>query len=125
MSYVWQRVHVDLVGPLATTDANNKYILTCIDSFSRFGICLPLTDKSMQTVARSFVDNVIAVFGTPAEVYSDRGLEFSGKDFKNAVRELGAKQNFTTSFHPAANGICERLNRSLTEILRCKSYEQP
>ena len=86
VSYVWRRVHLDLIGPLAVTDAGSKYILTCIDSFSRFGICLPLPDKSMHTVARSFVDNVLTVFGTPVECYSDRGLEFTGKDFQTAVR---------------------------------------
>ena len=79
----------------------------------------------MHTVARSFFDNVLSVFGTPVESYSDRGLEFTGKDFQKAVRDLGVSQRFTTSFNPAANGQAERFNRSITEILRCMTYEQP
>ena len=79
----------------------------------------------MGTVARSFVDNVIGSFGSPISVYSDRGLEFTGKDFRQAVKRLGVQQNFTTSFHPTANGLCERFNRTLTEILRCLTYLQP
>merc|ERR1711888_45157 len=34
-------------------------------------------------------------------------------------------QNFTTAFNPASNGLVERFNRSLVEILRCLVYEQP
>ena len=124
-SYVWQHMHLDLVGPLPLTDNKNKYILTCIVSFSRFGICTAIPDKSMATVARSFVDNVIGVYGAIKTLYGDRGLEFSDKDFKAAVRGLGVNQNFTTAFHPAANEMCERLNRTLAEILRCMTYEQP
>ena len=124
-SHIWQRVHINLIGPLPVTAAKNKYILTCIDSFTRFGICTAIPDKQMSTVARSFVDNVIGVFGSPTSLYSDRGLEFTGKDFRQAVKGLGVQQNFTTSFHPAANGLCERFNRTLTEILRCLTYIQP
>ena len=82
--------------------------MTVIDSFSRFGISVALPSKSMKTVSRAFVDNVIAKFGMAQEVFSDRDLEWTGSDFKNAVKALGINQNFTSSFSPQSNGLAER-----------------
>ena len=79
----------------------------------------------MYTVARAMVNEVFGVIGVPDILYSDRGLEFTGKDFKEAVKKLGVKQNFTTAFNPQSNGMVERFNRTLVEILRCLVFEQP
>ena len=116
---------MDLIGPLPESRKGNKYILTVIDSFSRFTLSVPLPDKKMFTVARAMVNEVFSVLGCPDILYSDRGLEFTGKDFREAVRSLGILQKFTTSFNPQSNGLAERFNRSLVEILRCLVFEQP
>ena len=124
VSQVFESVHVDLIGPLTPTESGHKYILTVIDAFSRYGICIPLINKSMQSVARAFVDNVLTKFGI-CNIFSGRGLEFTGSDFKKSVKDLGFSQRFTTSFNPQSNGLGERYNTSITEILRCLTYEQP
>ena len=125
VSAVFDRLHIDLIGPLPCSQKKNQYILTAVDAFSRFARCVPIRDKKMQTVARAIVNEVFCVYGVPNILYSDRGLEFTGHQFKAAVKELGVKQNFTTAFNPASNGLVERFNRSLVEILRCLVYEQP
>ena len=79
----------------------------------------------MYTIARTMVNKVFGVIGVPDILYSDRGLEFTGKDFKQSVKKLGVNQNFTTSFNPQSNGMAERFNRTLVEILRCLVFEQP
>ena len=116
---------MDLIGPLPESRKGNKYILTVIDSFSRFVRVVALPDKKMYTVARAMVNDVFSIVGTPDILYSDRGLEFTGKDFREAVKSLGISQKFTTSFNPQSNGLAERFNRSLVEILRCLVFEQP
>ena len=121
----WNRIHLDLIGPLPCTDRGHKYILTVIDAFSRFAIALPLADKKMETVARAMVTHVFAIFGCPKGVNTDRGLEFSGRSFKEIVKKLGIKQNFTTSWSPSSNGQIERYNKTITEILRCLTFKQP
>ena len=35
-SYVNERLHIDIYGPLSTSKEGNKYILTMADGFSRF-----------------------------------------------------------------------------------------
>ena len=121
----WSRCHIDLVGPLPQSHKGNKYILTVVDAFSRFSLATPLPDKRMVTVARAMVNDVFSILGCPDVLYSDRGLEFTGRDFKDMCRKLGILQSFTTSFNPSSNGCAERHNRTLVEILRCLCHEQP
>ena len=71
VSSVWDRCHMDLIG--------HQYILTVIDSFSRFARCVAIKDKKMHTVARAMVDEVFCVVGVPNILYSDRGLEFTAQ----------------------------------------------
>ena len=71
------------------------------------------------------VTHLFSIFSCPQGVYTDRGLEFSGRSFKEIVKKLGIKQNFTTSWSPSSNGQIERYNKTITEILRCLTFKQP
>ena len=73
---------MDLIGPLPKSNKGNQYILTVIDAFSRFARCVAIKDKKMYTVARAMVNDVFGVVGVPNILYSDRRLEFGGKDYK-------------------------------------------
>lgn len=48
----FQKVHIDLVGPLPTSN-NHKYLLTCVDRFSRRPEAIPLKNIEAKTVAES------------------------------------------------------------------------
>ena len=122
---VWDKLHLDLLGPLPKSDRGNVYILTCVDAFSRFAIALPLLDKRMETIARAMVTHVFSVFGCPSHIYTDLGREFFGAAFKQTVKKLGINQRFSTSWSPASNGSVEKFNKTISEILRCLTYKQP
>ena len=83
---------MDLIGPLPRSHKGNQYILTVIDSFSRFARCVAIKDKKMHTVARAMVHELFCVVGVPNILYSDRGLEFTGRDFKGIVWSCAAKK---------------------------------
>ena len=96
----WQRLNVDLIGPLPASEDNHRYILSVVDMFTRYGIAIPLVDKSMVVVSRAMVDHVISPHGCPEEIFSDNGSEFVGAAFRQAVKSLGISQKFITPFRP-------------------------
>ena len=55
--------------------------------------------------------------GVLAEVLSDRGTQFTSELMAEVSRLLGVKQLYTTPYHPQANGLVERFNRTLKSIL--------
>ena len=58
-----QRIHFDLVGPLKSSRAGYKHILTITDAFSRWVELVPIPNKEAITVAKALWDHWICRFG--------------------------------------------------------------
>ena len=111
-----QRLGVDLIGKLDITEKGNLFILTIVDHFSRYLSLYALPSKSAADVADAFADFSLKN-GAAETVVSDQGSEFTSEVFKDVCRLLKAKTNFTTIFHPQANGLTENRNRYIADIL--------
>jgi hypothetical protein len=75
----FQRVSVDILGPLPITLSGNRYVLCFTDHCTRWPILVPLSETSASTVARAFFDHVVCVHGCPETLLSDRGANFLSK----------------------------------------------
>ena len=113
----FQHIHMDLVGPLPPS-AGFRYLLTCVDRFSRWPIAVPIADMQASTVVQAFIDQWIASFGVPATLTTDRGAQFESRLFSEFCRRFGIRRLRTTAYHPAANGMVERFHRQLKSALR-------
>lgn len=51
----FDKVAMDVVGPLNVTKNQNKYILTIQDQLSKFLIAIPLSDQTVESVADAFL----------------------------------------------------------------------
>jgi transposase InsO family protein len=49
---------------------------------------------------------------------SDRGGEYLNQDFKDFLTENGIVQNLTAPYTPQQNGVCERRNRTLLDMVQ-------
>uniref|UniRef100_A0A5S6Q4E0 RNA-directed DNA polymerase n=2 Tax=Trichuris muris TaxID=70415 RepID=A0A5S6Q4E0_TRIMR len=108
----FEHIHVDLVGPLPISQGY-RYLLTCVDRFTRWPEAIPLRDITADTVATAFVSGWIARFGVPATVTTDRGRQFESHVWQQLMKVLGCKRTRTTAYHPIANGLVERLHRQV------------
>ena len=73
------RCGIDFAGPLPEYDKWNIWVLVCIDHCTKWVELLALPTKSLAGVARSFLENVVARYGAPREVLTNRGTEFLGE----------------------------------------------
>ena len=112
----FDHVHVDLVGPLPHSNGN-RYILTCVDRFTRWPEATPLTDISTDTVARAFITTWVSRFGVPLSLTSDRGSQFESSVWGKVMTLLGIRRFRTASYHPQANATVERFHRQLKASL--------
>jgi transposase InsO family protein len=109
-------VAMDIMGPLPAV-AGKCYILVMSDYFTRYAMAVPLTSKSCAEVASTFEAFWATPFGWPASVLTDQGGEFSGHELSNMFRRNGVQRRSTTAYHPQGDGMVERLNQTLIQIL--------
>jgi len=119
----WTHVAVDYIGPLPTTNKGNKYILTCIDRYTRMVEAFVTTDVDTFTTAKLIVEGVVCRHGLFDVLQSDRGSGFVSQIAANVYKQLGIKQTKTSSWHPQSNGVIERFNRDVKVTLKIFANE--
>ena len=109
-------VHLDIVGPLPESQGM-PYLLTMIEWSTRWLEAVPLPSIDANTVTSTFLSHWISRFGIPADVVSDRGLQFTSRTFTSSLQAMGSRVHTTTAYHHQLNGVIERAHRRLKEAL--------
>ena len=117
-------VHIDIVGPLPYADGF-RYLLTCVDRFTRWPEAIPMVDIRAETVADAFFSGWIARYGTPATITTDMGAQFESKLWDSLCNQFGIIRNRTTSYHPQSNGMVERFHRQLKAAIMAHESPNP
>lgn len=81
-------------------------------------MAVAIPDKTALVVARAFVEHYVLKHGIPERVLTDQGSEFEAEPFQALCREFGIQKDRTTAYHPQANGMVERMNRTLAGKLK-------
>lgn len=117
VSTPFERVGMDILGPLPTTTTGNKYVLVCVDHLTKYAEITALPDQKAETVARAFVETVVLRHGVPRQLLTDQGSNFVSRLMKDVYNLLGIDKRQTTPYHPACNGAVERLNQTASKLL--------
>jgi hypothetical protein len=71
--YPFHTVCMDILGLRSETVHGNKYVLVCVDRFTRWPELVPLTDMTASTTADAFFEDIIYRHSVPERVLTDRG----------------------------------------------------
>ena len=115
--YPFERMALDIMGPLPTTESGNKYILVVGDYFTKWKEAFAIPNQEAKTVAEKLVNEVIARYGAPEKIHSDQGRNFEAQLFKEMCTLFNIEKTRTTPYHPESDGMIERLNRTLQDML--------
>lgn len=112
-------IGVDIMGPFTSTESprNNRYIIVFTCYFTKWAEAFPLQSQDAESIAKVLVEQIICRHGIPKRIISDRGKAFIGKIMTYVYELLGIEKFTTTAYHPQTDGLTERLNQTIVNIL--------
>ncbi|KAJ9556327.1 LOW QUALITY PROTEIN: hypothetical protein OSB04_010941 [Centaurea solstitialis] len=101
-------IHTDVCGPFShVARGGYRYFITFTDDFSSFE-----RFKEFQNEVHNQLDRKIKF------LRSDRGGEYLSDEFDNHLMECGIVSQLTPPYTPQMNGVSERRNRTLLDMVR-------
>ena len=125
VGYPMDRVGIDIIGPLPCSNQDNRYILVVGDHFTRWMEAYPIPNQQAEEVARQLANNFISRFGAPLEIHTDQGPNFESVLFKELCSLLHITKTRTTPYRPSSNGLIERFNKTLENMIKTFVQENP
>ncbi|UYV70128.1 K02A2.6-like, partial [Cordylochernes scorpioides] len=116
-NYPFERVGIDFLGPLPSTKNRKKWMIVLTDYYTKYAETKAVIDATASEVAKFLTENVILKHGAPRYLISDRGSQFTSNLVKEITKICQIQHCLTTSYHPQTNGLTERLNRTLINMI--------
>jgi len=113
----WEMVAVDILKVPMSSRGNN-YLLVAQDYFSKWPFAIALPDQKATTIVKALRDQVFTMVGPPRKLHSDQGRNFESHILSELCKAFGVEKSHTTPYHPMGDGLVERINRSLLNLLR-------
>src|SRR5579859_7419974 len=127
-----ERLTVDLMGAIqykvkggGTRMAKWPYIMVVTDHLTKYVWALPIKDTKAQTAADLIFERIVCVVGAGFNLASDRGTNFTSHVTKALMKRMGVNQIFGSSYNPCSQGLTERNNATLVNMISAYVKENP
>jgi hypothetical protein len=117
VGHPFDRVGIDYVGPLPRTTKGNRYIIVATEYLTKWVEATATPDCTSQTTAQFIYSEIICRHGAPKEILTDRATSFQNELINALFHIVGTKHRLSSPYHPQTNGLTERFNRTLCNIL--------
>ncbi|GFX44868.1 hypothetical protein TNCV_3429171 [Trichonephila clavipes] len=113
----FQVVNIDLIGPVdPVSSQGHKYILCLMDQHSRWPEAIPLKSLTAKSTCEALLE-IFSRTGIPEVIVMDNATNFTASLTQEFLKILGARPRFSTPYHPEGNGLIERWNQTLKNML--------
>ena len=92
-------------------------LLHLIDHATRLSACAIVRSKRPEEIIRQIFRVWISVYGCPEKFLMDNGGEFSNEHFRQLCEKVNITVKTTGAESPWSNGLCERHNQVLGQML--------
>ena len=96
---------------------NGQIILHAIDHLTRYSAAVVCKSKEPKIIIKAIIKCWISIFGPPKKFMVDNGGEFANASFIELAEAMNVRIVTTAAYSPWSNGLVERHNATLAEIL--------
>jgi len=108
-------IGVDIIQFLCSYDGK-KYAVVFMDYLTKWPKVFAIADQNAETVARALVE-VVSHHGVPEKRLSESGANLLSDLLHEVYVLLGIRKIKTSAYHTQMDGLVERFNRTLTDML--------
>ena len=123
MEVPFERIAMDIVGPLPRSRSGHRYILVVCDYATRYPEAMALKSIDAEHIAEELL-KLFARVGIPKEILTDQGSNFTSQLLAELYRMLHVHPIRTSPYHPQTDGLVERFNQTLKAMLRKAAVEE-
>ena len=98
---------MDLIGPVTSIRSQYRYVLTCVDGYSRYLATRPIADKRARTVAAAIHNIMCVEMSFSTRITADRRSEFVAVDTRATLAEMGVEIRYIPAGEHQLS-LCER-----------------
>ena len=121
----WESILMDFITGLPTRPGHrNDAIWVVVDRLTKMGhsVSMKSTDVS-PILAEKYIDEILRLYGVPANIVSDRDPKFSSIFWQDLQRALGTNVHMSTTFLPETDGQTKRTIRTIEDMIRLRALE--
>ncbi|KAG0435128.1 Pro-Pol polyprotein [Dictyocoela muelleri] len=121
---ILKNISSDVYGPFDAIDYKHRFntdklfIITYTDRCSKFTKCYFTNKITSKDLLKSFKKEYLTEFNCPKTFLSDNGKCYTSKNTLKYFNESHIRQIFTSPFNPTGNSLSERINSTISNILR-------
>lgn len=94
----FEKIFMDIVGPITTSYKNNSYILTIQDDLTKYSLAISIPRHDANTIAKEFVEKFVCFHGVPKSILSNQGSDFLSKVFTSCCKLLMIEKFHTSVY---------------------------
>ena len=117
VTYPFQLLGIDFIGPLGKTASGHVYILNVVCYFTRFIVPFATRTANVEDVIWC-LRLLFAMYRTPHAIYCDRGQHFFNEELQEFLRQQGVSITYSPSGASKSTGMVEVCNKLLEQVLR-------
>jgi hypothetical protein len=115
----FQKLVIDITGPLRITKRGNRYIIVVTDLFTKFCITMAVPNFDAETTAKFIFERICCEYGFPEIIMSDQGPNFESALVEQLCKFLNISKLHSTAYRPQTQGGTEKQNDTIKTMLRC------
>ena len=120
----WAEVMMDFIFKLPPTEQGYDGIMVVIDTATKMAHLIPCKETATASdVAWLYWAKVGSLHGLPRCIHNDRDVRFTGGFWRSLWSRMGTELRFSTAHHPQTQGLVERTNQTIEQVLRCLIHE--
>ena len=117
----WSADLLNLIDYGVKNNRGYRYVLVCVDKFSKYGWTIPMTNKYATTIKEAFEQIITTSKRKPNLIETDDGKEFANKIFETYLKSHNIKRYSRYTSKGAV--FAERFNRTIRNRLKKPVFE--